>query len=388
MKQIELYLDNFQSIGLMSGTSMDGVDAAWIETDGLFHVKSRGYFSIKYDASFYEMLKKAEREARENRSLLGLEGVVRKIDQWHAKAVRGLLEKKSDDSGPIQVIGYHGQTLYHEPQKKITLQAGEPQMLADDLQIAVVGHIRHNDIIHGGQGAPIAPIYHQALAVRDNLLPAAVINCGGIANMTIITGKTGHELSGFDTGPGNGLLDRWVREKTKGQERMDKDGRYALAGKISRSVLEILKHYSCLKNNQNYYEQKPPKSLDIGDFYWIPELQSLSLEDGCATLAAFTAERIVDSFKFVEEPIRNVILAGGGWFNPVILASLKQGLFEKYGDALHIVCGDEVGWSQQYLEAELMAYLAVRRLKNQPITFPSTTGAAKPVVGGEIFYPH
>lgn len=383
----------FKAIGLMSGTSMDGIDVAWIETDGLFSVNTLGTFSVPHDAHFYSEMKLLEKSMKELvlrddfLSLPSIQQIIQRIDFLHARAVLGLCEKYHIPAEERGIVGYHGQTVYHQPAKGLSVQLGNPQHLSQLLNIPVVGNIRQHDLQQGGQGAPVAPIYHQALAIRDNLAPAAIINCGGITNVTLVSGKETSELMGFDIGPGNGLLDRWVHEKTLGKESMDKGGRYALNGKVCPIVLNELYMQSCLINGINYYEQKPPKSLDIRDFHWTSSLSKLSLEDGCATLAAFTVRCILKAFQWLKAPLRHVILVGGGWHNPFILKMLKEEILKHHGDVIKVVRGDEVEWSPQYLEAELMAYLAVRRLNNAPITFPKTTGVSQPLVGGDIFYP-
>jgi anhydro-N-acetylmuramic acid kinase len=383
----------FKAIGLMSGTSMDGIDVAWIETDGLFSVRTLGTFSVPHDAPFYREMKLLEKSMKELvlrddfLSLPSIQQIIQRIDFLHARAVLGLCEKYHIPAEERGFVGYHGQTVYHQPSKRLSVQLGDPQHLSQLINMPVVGNVRQKDIQQGGQGAPVAPIYHQALAIRDNLTPAAIINCGGITNITLVSGKETSELMGFDIGPGNGLLDRWVYEKTQGQEAMDTDGQYASNGKVCPIVLNDLYTQSCFINGTNYYEQKPPKSLDIRDFHWTTSLSALSLEDGCATLAAFTVQCVVKAFQWLDSPLRHVILVGGGWHNPFILKTLKEEISKRHGEAIKVVRGDEIGWSPHYLEAELMAYLAVRRLNNAPITFPLTTGVSQPLVGGDIFYP-
>ncbi len=386
MKSLKLY----KAIGLMSGTSMDGIDVAWIETDGLFHVRLLGGFSMTYTPDFYAEMKNIEREIKEakHNEISVSEAIIQKIDNYHIQAILALCEKHTINPKEIDIIGYHGQTVCHRPEIGISIQLGNPEYLAKTLKMPVMGNVRQNDLKLGGQGAPVAPIYHQALVIRDNLAPAAVINCGGISNVTMVTGKENSELFGYDAGPGNGLLDRWVNLKTQGQESMDTDGRYALAGKVHDDLISDLYENSCIKNHENYYQKTPPKSLDIRDFHWTESFEKLSLEDGCATLAVFTAYCIVESLKFFQITLKNIILVGGGWHHPVILQTLKEKVSEYYkpiNKSINIVRSDEIHWSSQYLEAELMAFLGVRRLKELPATFPMTTGVPYPVISGDIF---
>jgi anhydro-N-acetylmuramic acid kinase len=247
-------------IGLMSGTSMDGIDAVLLETDGKHYIKQKGSFSLDYDTEFKLALRVEETKVRQAKSNIADEKVVNKSTELHAKAVQGLLKKFRISAQDVDLIGYHGQALYHNPLAGVTIQIGDGQYLADLTKIKVVNDFRSDDIKNGGQGAPLAPLYHQALAVRDNYFPVVVVNCGGIANISVIDGANENEVMGFDTGPGNVLLDRYIREKTNNQEFIDLDGKYGLKGKINQEVL------AKLMLGFNDYLQKPaPKSLDPGD---------------------------------------------------------------------------------------------------------------------------
>lgn len=400
------------AIGLMSGTSMDGIDAAILETDGDFFIKTIDGISLQYDTEFKILLKAAEYAVRKKSgdliaakqyfpeaiqtyletelktsayqaiTKISFDNVVEHSTQLHATAVKQLLDKTGYSSKQVDVIGYHGQTLFHQPKNKITIQVGNGQQLADQTNITVVNDFRIADVLAGGQGAPLAPLYHQALAVRDNKIPIAVLNCGGIANITVVSGIQTTEMIGFDTGPGNGLIDRYIKQVTQGKETMDADGKYGLQGKVNQAVFEKL--YEQLKN---FIQAKPPKSLDIGDFELIPELNLLSLEDACATLEAFTADTIVKSLEHLPNSIPSLwVLAGGGWNNPVIYNELKIRLFQQLGSSVQIKLADEIGWSSQYMEAQIFAYLAVRCLQNKPISFPNTTQVLKPLTGGKIYH--
>ncbi len=260
--------------------------------------------------------------------------------------------------------------------------------LASELLTTVVADFRSADIAAGGQGAPLAPIYHHALAVRNHKIPAVVINCGGISNLSVITSEAETDLTGYDAGPGNGLIDRFVRQRTAGKEHMDKDGQYGLRGSVNLDVLKSLHEKSLKKNGRQYLSLPVPKSLDIGDMELIPELDALTIEDGCATLEAFTADAIVESLNLLTTAIpRTWILTGGGWKNPVIRAELEQRLEVKLNGRVEILTADQAGWNSQAMEAQLFAYLAVRSQQNKMLTFPGTTGVQEPLTGGSISLP-
>lgn len=412
------------SIGLMSGTSMDGIDAALLETDGTpLLLKQLGSASLSYDKRFSLILKATECAVRlcqgslervdsnyrewlehyfcanhidakktlsyfPHEELLTYDDIVLHSTDLHAELVFQLLEKLGKNPCDIEVVGYHGQTLYHQPERKCSIIMGDAQHLADQLGIRVISDFRRNDIEAGGQGAPFAPLYHQALAIRDGKIPLAVVNCGGIANITLIPSEKEIDVIGFDTGPGNALVDSLVRKRTEGREQMDKGGQYGKKGTVDQGVLKALFEKAVMKNNQCYFSQTPPKSLDYGDMVLIPELDSLSLEDACATLEAFTAKSIVKSLEKLDCAIpTHWILAGGGWNNPVIHNALVLGLQEHIGPKVTVMTANEAGWDNQALEAEIFAYFAVRSLLDKPLSVPGTTRVPYPLSGGISHFP-
>jgi anhydro-N-acetylmuramic acid kinase len=410
------------SIGLMSGTSMDGVDAALISTDGMVgHVEELGHSSLTYSPEFKLLLKAAEYTVRKYQGnmtlaqqyypqdleeflknhrisanlisstvdgLKSLSAIIEHSTDLHAQVIKNLLAKTHYSYQQIQVVGYHGQTLLHQPENKKTVIVGDGQRLSNSVNIAVVNDFRSRDIEAGGQGAPLAPLYHQALAVRDQILPVAVVNCGGIANITIITGKKESDMVAFDTGPGNGLVDQWVRRKTQGREHMDYNGQYGKKGQVHEKILSALYQSSTQKQGRNYFAIIPPKSLDIGDLNLIPEIEQLSLEDGCATLEAFTADAIVTSVQKLQIDLpQRWILAGGGWHNPVILNELQLRLRALMKTNPIIQTADQAGWNSQAMEAQIFAFLAVRSLQELPLSFPNTTGVPRPLTGGKVYWP-
>lgn len=408
------------AIGLMTGSSMDGIDAAIIITDGMDSVEHSIGITTVYSSSFRLLLRIAEYAIQQEngnlrtadhhfpdyikqytkkhninniqplREELGDEitmtNIVNKLTMLHAELVKSLIERAGHPH--IDVIGFHGQNLYHNPTQHISIQVGDGQLLADLTNICVIHDFRSQDVKHGGQGAPLAPLYHRVLVRKDMPHPVAIVNCGGIANITIIPSSKAEDLIGFDIGPGNALIDRYVRHRTDNHEFMDEDGKYGQAGQVHYDILSLLKKGSIINYDNNFLLELPPKSLDARNFQLIPELNSISLEDGCATLEAFTVECIVDSLDLlaIESP-KTWILAGGGWKNPMITMVLKQRLFSKLGQDIKIMTSDEAGCEPQYLEAEIFAYLAVRSLKHLPISLPNITGVSEPMLGGKKYIP-
>lgn len=415
------------SIGLMSGTSMDGIDAALLSTDGSpREILDLGDTFLAYTPEFKILLKAAEYSVRscqgnfseaesyywqgthdyltaelkiadadipkkinelctyfhgKNSFLpITLTEVIQHSTHLHGLAVKNLLAKTHYSASQIDVVGYHGQTLFHQPAKKISIIVGNGQWLADFLNITVVNDFRSRDVAAGGQGAPFAPLYHHALAVRDQKIPVAIVNCGGIANITLVNSSNESDLIAFDTGPGNGLIDRLIRQRTQGREHMDLDGKYGKQGRIHASVLAALYESSIIQNAENYFFKAPPKSLDINDMILIPELEELSIEDACATLEAFTADSIVNSLQLLDVNLPQYwILAGGGWHNPVIRRELNQRLQQRLNSSPLIQTADAAGWNSQAMEAQIFAYLAVRSLQNQPLSMPGTTRVPLPL---------
>lgn len=401
------------AIGTMSGTSMDGIDIALLKSDGHFHVELIDSATYSYQACERFYLKAAEfairqqaRQHQGNRDELicatkkhfsshftlymqqtqqsypyqEWDEVVKLSTRLHAEVILNLIKRHMDV--PIGVIGYHGQTLYHSPEKKITIQIGDAAYLSELTDLPVVYDFRQQDIERGGQGAPLAPVFHQALVLHEKLsLPCAVINCGGISNISLIKGPGIEELKGFDIGPGNVLLDHFVRIKTNYQEHYDQDGRYAKQGKIQIDWLERLKNEAC--RIKNYAQLPAPKSLDTNDFSLPEDFLNLSIEDGCATLAAYTADCIVQCILNMESAWRpkKVILVGGGWHHPSMTAYLKEWLPAN----IAIQKADEIGWKNNAIEAEIFAYLAIRKLQHLPFSFPLTTGVKQALCGGECY---
>jgi len=422
-------------LGLMSGTSMDGVDAAFMETDGVKVCNPICNSTISYPKEAkiifksiqlaHKLAKGSIPKARENylsslkqylNEVINLKGddlenkyeevlswfkdnstfnedlnyelAVRLSAKYHKDVVDKLLTDNNIDKSEVELIGYHGQTVFHNPAALITVQEGDGQWLATSLGIDVVADFRTNDVKNGGQGAPFAPLYHKALAEEQGLVPVVIANCGGISNITVIT-EEDSGLYAFDPGPGNALIDEFVKLKTKGEHTYDKDGQFGLKGKVNNEVLEFLFKSSVIKNGKNYFEIIPPKSLDANDFILIPEVIELSLEDGCRTLEAFTGESIVRELNHIEDRGIKIptdwVVAGGGWNNPVILNEFKERLTAKYGSKVSVKTAAAVNWNSDALEAQIFSYLAVRTLKGLPLSVPGTTGVKEPLTGGVLF---
>lgn len=383
---MESVLDkSYQVIGLMSGTSMDGVDVAYIETDGKSHISFVAGETITSPPDLQVKLKSIEADISHvhgkvsKLSALDLKEVTYQSTMLHVQAIQKLIE--THKLKMPELIGYHGQTIYHDPYEGISLQLGDPQLLSDLMGIPTVFDFRQNDIKNGGQGAPLAPIYHLAIARKNRWIPSIFINCGGIANVTIILSDDPMQMIAADVGPGNVLIDRFVRLKTDNQEQMDRDGNYARQGKVHQDLLQKLKIESL---PQGFYEKKGAKSLSTYDCILPGEFEEISLKDGCATLGTYTVEALkhfLDPF-LDHFPEGKIILCGGGWNNNFLLETIKR-IFSSQ----KIFKISDLGFDNESFEAQIFAYLAVRHLKSFPFSFPQTTNVKFPVTGGQIFYP-
>ena len=365
------------AIGLMSGTSYDGVDVALIETDGE-EIGSLGPTGYRpYSDQERDLLRRAIAVAtnlgdRTERPKI-LAQVEELVTDMHAEAVEAFLAANGMAASAVGVVGFHGQTVLHRPDRGLTVQIGNGPALAARLGIPVVYDFRAADVAAGGQGAPVVPVFHRALVRQlKRAHPVGVLNLGGVANVTFIDGNV--ELIAFDTGPGNALIDDFVRLRT-GQPR-DDDGRTAAAGKVDEdAVARVLKH--------PFFAKAPPKSLDRNAFrHWAMEegrLTEKSTEDALATLTAVTAASVAHATKVLPRAPAGWLVAGGGTRNPTLMRMLAQRLAP-----VSIETAGAVGWSADALEAQAFAYLAVRTLKGLPLTFPTTTGVPRPLTGGVL----
>jgi anhydro-N-acetylmuramic acid kinase len=365
------------AIGLMSGTSQDGVDVALIDTDGERIAQFGATACRPYSKAERTLLRRATAAAANLTERTARPGLVAAAEQLvndaHAEAVETFLGANDLQAGSVAAVGFHGQTLLHRPERGLTLQIGDGATLAARLGIPVVYDFRAADVAAGGQGAPLAPIYHRALARRLELAPPiAVLNIGGVANVTYIDGE---DLIACDTGPGNALLDDFLRLRTG--HPLDTDGRAAAAGAIDAAMIERLLAHP-------FFALPPPKSLDRNDFRGFvgDTLDGIGIEDGAATLTALTAAAVAGIVPHLPRRPATWIVAGGGARNPTLMRMLAERLTPARIESAH-----EVGWSIDSLEAQAFAYLAVRSLRGLPITFPGTTGAPRPLSGGVLAKP-
>jgi anhydro-N-acetylmuramic acid kinase len=359
----------FRAIGLMSGTSMDGVDVALIETDGEEGIVLGPSRSYPYSETDRALLRKAIQDAALLDDRHSRPGSLARADAMitdrHAEAVEAFLSAGSIGRPTIDLIGFHGQTVLHRPGRHLTVQIGDGDALSARTGIKVVHDFRAADVARGGQGAPLVPVFHRALVAAAGFsTPVAVINIGGVANLSFIA--PGQEPIACDTGPGNALLDDLMRNRLG--VPFDQDGGVAARGKADQSILDKL-----LANP--FFAEPPPKSLDRNDF--SGELvDALAIEDAAATLTAFTAASLASVLRHLPSSPSMAIVCGGGARNKTLMRELTNRF------PCPVAVAETLGWSSDAMEAQAFAYLAVRTFKNLPITFPMTTGVERPLPGG------
>ncbi|HEY4982089.1 MAG TPA: anhydro-N-acetylmuramic acid kinase [Pseudolabrys sp.] len=365
-----------RAIGLMSGTSLDGVDVALIETDGerIARFGPSGY--RPYSDAEQALLRQALALGAGLTDRAARPGMLAEADAFvtrvHAETVEALLDTEHINKSDVAIVGFHGQTVLHRPAARLTVQIGDGAALARRLGLPVAYDFRAADVAAGGQGAPLVPVFHQALARDlDRPHPIAVLNVGGVANVTFVDG--GDPIA-CDTGPGNALIDDFMRARTGAP--LDRDGDQASKGRVDETFVERV-----LANG--FFDLPCPKSLDRNAFAFANiGLPDFSVVDGAATLSALTAASVARIVRHLPEPPRAWIVAGGGARNPTLMRMLTERL-----KPASVETADAVGWSSQSIEAQAFAYLAVRTLNGLPITFPATTGVAKPMPGGVIARP-
>tara|TARA_B110000037_G_C17029417_1_gene468809 strand:- start:56 stop:1183 length:1128 start_codon:yes stop_codon:yes gene_type:complete len=365
------------SLGLMSGTSMDGVDASVIKSNGEdeYEVIFEQYF--KYDEEIYEELVDIRNKINSFKDLevnsIALTDIERKITLFHASACKKVI---SDIDINIDLIGFHGQTIFHNAKEKISKQLGDAHLLSNLLKKKVIYNFRENDMLNGGQGAPLAPIFHQLLINQNQLkLPTCILNIGGIANITIISSRNFKDLQSYDIGPGNCLLDEWMRKNS--QEKFDKNGELAKIGKTDQNILN-----QAIDNFDNITSDNK-LSFDVKDFD-LNFVRGLSLSDGLSTLTDFTStiicKSIIASIALNKDEELNILICGGGRRNLSLINCIKNKL--PFNMKLSLIDDDNI--KGDFVESQAFAYLAIRSYLKKLISFPKTTNVKNACSGGVL----
>ena len=365
----------YTSLGLMSGTSMDGIDASIIKSNGEDKYETVFDQYFKYDETIYRELVDIRNKINSSGDLkinsVALSEIERKITLFHATVCKRIV---SDYPSNIDLIGFHGQTIFHNANEKISKQLGDANLLSSLLNKKIIYNFRENDLINGGQGAPLAPIFHQLLANQNRInLPTYILNIGGIANITIISSRDFNDLRSYDIGPGNCLMDEWVRKNS--EKRFDKNGELANVGKTNKIILnQAIDNFDSLKNDNNL-------SFDIKDFD-LNFVRGLSLEDGLSTLTDFTASiichSILTSINLYKDTKLNILICGGGRKNLTLVNSIK----DKLPNNVNFSPIDNYKVDGDFIESQAFAYLAIRSFLKKIISFPKTTNVKKPCTGG------
>jgi len=374
----------YTALGLMSGTSMDGVDASIIKSDGYGQFNNIFDEYYEFDEILQKKLIKLRNQIVEKSDLVifsdELRDLEREITIFHGEITNKILSKYKEE---IDLIGFHGQTIFHNANQKISKQLGDGKLLSQLVKKTVVFNFRQNDLQNGGQGAPLTPIFHNLIANEIHnkskiKFPLNVLNIGGISNIT----KTVKEIDSkesyikaCDIGPGNVLIDEWVRSNSN--KKIDTDGLIGKSGKINKLILN--------QAIENFSNLSFEKSLDIKDFD-ISFARGLTLEDGCATITNFTAFLIAEGIKFFNENDKKIssryLICGGGRKNNFLIENIKQYLNDR--DNINLELIDLHNVDGDYVESQAFAYLAIRSYLKLPISFPSTTGCKEPCLGGVI----
>ena len=365
----------YTSLGLMSGTSMDGIDASIIRSDGENEYESTFDEFFEYDQALYNDLVNLRNKINSANDIIVNSELVseieRKITLYHAEICNKIINKSDHE---VDLIGFHGQTIFHDASQKISKQLGDGSLLSSLLKKDVIYNFRANDIANGGQGAPLAPIFHNLIINKNKIeLPVFILNIGGIANITIITSNKNDDLISYDIGPGNCLLDEWVRKHTS--YRYDLNGKAASIGKIDEIILnQATENFENINKNKNL-------SFDIKDFD-LSFVRGLSYEDGLSTLTKFTSEIICDSIiknaKKDKTNKINLLVCGGGRKNLTLIENIRN----KLPNNINLDLIDDYNINGDFIESQAFAYLAIRSLLKKEISFVKTTNVKKSCTGG------
>ena len=365
----------YTSLGLMSGTSMDGIDASIIRSDGENEYESTFDEFFEYDQALYKDLVNLRNKINSVNDIIVNSELVseieRKITLYHAEICNKIINKSDYE---VDLIGFHGQTIFHDASQKISKQLGDGSLLSNLLKKDVIYNFRANDIANGGQGAPLAPIFHNLIINKNKIeLPVFILNIGGIANITIITSNKNDDLISYDIGPGNCLLDEWVRKHTS--YRYDFNGKAASIGKIDEIILnQATENFENINKNKNL-------SFDIKDFD-LSFVRGLSYEDGLSTLTKFTSEIICDSISknAIKDKTNkiNLLVCGGGRRNLTLIENIRN----KLPNNINLDLIDDYNINGDFIESQAFAYLAIRSLLKKEISFVKTTNVKKSCTGG------
>ncbi len=368
----------FTSLGLMSGTSMDGVDLSVIKSDGYDEFSSILNVYSQFDDDLYEELISIRNKISSKNDLKTYSDTLIRLEKkftlFNGKIIKGVIQDINDE---IDLIGFHGQTIFHDSKIRISKQLGDGKLLSNLMRKIVVNNFRQNDLNNGGQGAPLTPIFHNLISkiIKDKFqvdFPLTILNIGGITNVTQVIDNT--NFFAHDIAPGNCLIDEWVKKHT--HSKYDKDGNYANSGKVDSLVLNQAIDNFEIKSFEN--------SLDVKDFD-LSFVKGLSFEDGCATLSKFTAFLISNGLKSISKKknifSKNIFLCGGGRKNNFLINSIKEFLND---NNIKLVDIDNYHFDGNFIESQAFAFLAIRSYLNLPISFPNTTRCEEAISGGEI----
>ena len=355
----------------MSGTSADGIDASIIQSDGVVEYKLILDKYFRYSENIFKNIHSLKDEINNSKDLNNLSGKIQPLEKeitiFHADVVNKIMKEFKSN---IDLVGFHGQTIFHNEKEKISKQLGDGKLLSKLIKKTVVYDFRQNDLKNGGHGAPLTPIFHKLLKAQFKIKDATFVNIGGITNVTTILDND--EMSGTDIGPGMCLIDKWVREKSK--KNYDENGIIAKSGKVDKIALNQLLENFCKK--EKIIKKGLIQSFDTKYFDFLP-VKDLTFEDGVATLTEFTAAIIISSIKIADRYKEKIILCGGGRKNNFLVEKLKEEI-----DRIKLI--DEYRVDGDFVESQAFAYLAIRSYLKLPISFPETTGVMKPCTGGII----
>ena len=366
---------SYNSLGLMSGTSGDGVDASVINSDGEAHyrVLINKYFQYSEEISqnIYKLKRNINKIEDVKKFIIEINDLERKITLFHSNVVSNIIK---DNDFEIDLVGFHGQTILHSPKQKYSKQLGDGNLLSQLLKKKIIYNFRQNDLLNGGEGAPLSPIFHQTIIKQKRINPpVCILNIGGISNLTLINDLKHENLVSKDIGPGNCLIDEWMRRNKKGN--YDIDGEFASRGKTNKLILD-----QALQDFENIPAENI-NSFDVNDFE-INFLRGLDLEDGASTITDFTssiiANKLLELISKYNQKISKVILCGGGRKNKALIERIKRDTKNK----LIFETTDDYGIDGDFVESQAFAYLAIRSFLKLPITFPNTTGCELPSTGG------